>query len=67
MIKNNWRTTMRTQEIKNRISVLANLDTDQASLEDLQEAYYTQAERDFDEMSDEEINQLFDELWDEAS
>lgn len=58
---------MRTQEIKNRISVLANLDTDQASLEDLQEAYYTQAERDFDEMSDEEINQLFDELWDEAS
>lgn len=58
---------MRTQEIKNRISVLADLDTDQASLEDLQEAYYTQAERDFDEMSDEEINQLFDELWDEAS
>ena len=58
---------MRTQEIKNRIRVLADLDTDQASLEDLQEAYYTQAERDFDEMSDEEINQLFDELWDEAS
>ena len=53
---------MRTQEIRNRISVLADHDTDQASLEDLQEAYYTQAERDFDEMSDEEINQLFDEL-----
>lgn len=53
---------MRTQEIKNRTRVLADLDTDQASLEDLQEAYYTQAERDFDEMSDEEINQLFDEL-----
>ena len=58
---------MRTQEIQNRINVLADLDTDQASLEDLQEAYYILAVRDFDEMSDEEINQLFDELWDEAS
>lgn len=58
---------MRTQEIRNRITILADKDTDQASLEDLQEAYYTQAERDFDEMSDEEINKLFDELWDEAS
>ena len=53
---------MRTQEIRNRITILADKDTDQASLEDLQEAYYTQAERDFDEMSDEEINKLFDEL-----
>jgi len=58
---------MRTQEIQDRINVLADLDTDQASLEDLQEAYYILAVRDFDEMSDEEINQLFDELWDEAS
>ena len=58
---------MRTQEIRNRITILADKDTDQASLGDLQEAYYTQAEIDFSAMSDEEINQLFDELWDEAS
>ena len=52
---------MRTQEIRNRITALVDNDTEQASYEDLVDAYWRETERDFSEMSDEEINKLFDE------